>query len=80
MLSVATNLMLKYQRFELNLGILKIEAARSKDTVSKCKCKDTKLAHFWELIILELHLGETLNHSEKNSKKFAKQFSLIAIH
>ena len=59
---------------DLNLDILKIEAARWKDAVSKCKCKckDAKLAQFWELIILELHLGETLNLSEKNFEKFAK--------
>jgi len=48
---------------------LKIEAARWKDTVSKCKCKDAKSAQFWELIILELHLGEMLNLSEKIRKK-----------
>ena len=46
------------------------------------RCKDAKMQNwlsFGELIILELHLGETLNHSEK-FKKNAKQFSLIAIH
>jgi len=53
---------------DLNLDVLKIEAVRWKDTVSKCKCKDAKLAQFWELIILELHLGEMLNHSEKVKK------------
>jgi hypothetical protein len=36
--------------------------------VSKCKCKDPKLAQFCELIILELHLGEMLNLSEKFRK------------
>jgi hypothetical protein len=30
---------------DLNLDILKIEATRGKDTVSKCKYKDAKLAH-----------------------------------
>jgi len=64
----------------LNLDILKIEAARWKDTVSKCKCNDEKLAQFWELIILELHLGEMLNLSKKKFEKFIKQFSVIAIH
>ena len=56
---------------DLNLDILKIEAARWKDTVSKCKCKckDAKSAQFRELIILELHLGETLNLSEKKFEK-----------
>ncbi len=57
-----------------------IEAARWKDTISKCKCKDAKLAQFWEPIILEMHLGEMLNLSEHFGKKNAKQFSLIAIH
>jgi len=65
---------------DLNLDILRIEAARWKDTVSKCKCKDAKFAQFWELIILELHLGETLNLSKKKFEKFIKQFSIIAIH
>ncbi len=54
---------------DLNLDILKIEAARWKDTVSKCKCKDANSAQFWELIILELYLGEMLNLSEKIRKK-----------
>ena len=54
---------------ELNLDILKIEAARWKDTVSKCKCNDEKLAQFWELIILEFHLGETLNVSKEKIRK-----------
>jgi hypothetical protein len=36
-------------------------------------------AHFSELIILELHLGEMLKHSKK-IKKMLEQFSLMAKH
>ena len=57
--------MLKHQ--DLKLDILKIEAVRyEKILLENANANVQKYAYFWELIILELHLGEALKHCVKN--------------